>query len=64
MAGLKLRVCFWYLDPVVRDGVVVALKSGNFDVHSCQCKDRKEIEKKFLFTNYKGGSKAEMKELV
>ncbi|RPI43097.1 MAG: PAS domain S-box protein, partial [Bacteroidetes bacterium] len=45
MAGLKIRVCFWYLDPLVLSHVVSALKRGGFDPQSIHCKDRDGLRK-------------------
>ena len=33
MAGLKIRICFWYLDPQLVEHVILALKEGKFDVN-------------------------------
>jgi PAS domain S-box-containing protein len=46
MAGLKLRACFWYLDPLVSDDVLTTLKEGKFDVQHCQCQEREKVKKK------------------
>ena len=37
MAGLKLKACFWYLDPLVSEEVLATLKKGEYDVHHSQC---------------------------
>ena len=29
MASLKISICFWYLDPLVVDNILVILKEGN-----------------------------------
>ena len=46
MAGLKLRACFWYLDPLVTDEVLATLKKGEYDVQHFQCSSRDEVRKK------------------
>jgi PAS domain S-box-containing protein len=46
MAGLKLSVCFWHLEPQVFDDVLSTLKQGKFDVHYSHCKERKQVRKK------------------
>ena len=43
MAGLKISICFWYLDPLVVDEVVKTLGEGKIDVTYCQCKQRDEL---------------------
>ena len=32
MAGLKISICFWYLDTLVVDDVLLILKEGKIDV--------------------------------
>ncbi|MEN8229868.1 MAG: PAS domain S-box protein, partial [Bacteroidota bacterium] len=49
MAGLKINICFWYLDPMVVDDVLLILKEGKFDVDSYHCKDRAALRD--LLTN-------------
>lgn len=46
MTGLKIRCCFWYLDPVVEGNVISALKEGGFDPETCKCKDRTTLRKR------------------
>ncbi|MCK4745637.1 MAG: PAS domain S-box protein, partial [Bacteroidales bacterium] len=40
---LKISICFWHLDPVVVDDVLLTLKKGKFDVESCHCKEREKL---------------------
>ncbi|MCK5137915.1 MAG: PAS domain S-box protein [Bacteroidales bacterium] len=44
MAGLKISICFWNLDPLVVDDVLLTLKEGGFDVDHCQYKDRDTLK--------------------
>lgn len=43
MAGLKIRICFWHLDPLVVEDVVNTLGEGDIDVTYCQCNDRSDL---------------------
>ncbi len=43
MAGLKIRICFWYLDPLVVNDVVLTLGEGEIDVTYCQCTERSDL---------------------
>jgi len=43
MAGLKLSVCFWHLDPLVTDDVLATLKEGKFDVQHSHYKEREQV---------------------
>ena len=36
MAGLKIRICFWHLDPEIRKEVLSTLKEGKLDVFTYQ----------------------------
>jgi PAS domain S-box-containing protein len=45
MAGLKIHICFWYLDPVVLENVISTLREGGFDPVTIQCKDRIRLRK-------------------
>jgi PAS domain S-box-containing protein len=44
MAGLKIRVCFWYLDTQVVDQVIHALSEGKFDAQASHCREASEIQ--------------------
>ncbi len=44
MAGLKIRICFWYLDPQLVEHVILALKEGKFDVIPSHCTSEKKIQ--------------------
>ncbi len=46
MAGLKLSACFWYLDPLVSDDVLITLKEGKFDVDHRQYTKSKEVKER------------------
>jgi PAS domain-containing protein len=43
MGGLKIRICFWYLDPLVVKDVVKTLGEGDIDVVDYQCNDRSDL---------------------
>ncbi len=43
MAGLKIRICFWYLDPLVVGDVVKTLGEGEIDVIHYQCNERSDL---------------------
>ena len=49
MAGLKIDICFWYLDQAVVDEIIETLKEGSFDPEVTHCKDRKSLHA--LLTN-------------
>ncbi|MEN8202576.1 MAG: PAS domain S-box protein [Bacteroidota bacterium] len=44
MAGLKIRVCFWYLDSQLVEKVIVALREGKFDVTPVHCSKASEFK--------------------
>jgi PAS domain S-box-containing protein len=46
MTGLKISICFWYLDPLVLDDVMQALKKGNLDAATIHCKERDSLRSK------------------
>ncbi len=48
MAGLKLSVCFWHLDPLLTDEVLATLKKGNFDVQLCHLKEREQVRMRMI----------------
>ena len=43
MAGLKIEICYWYLDQAVVDEITQTLKENSFDPEATQCKDRKSL---------------------
>ncbi len=43
MAGLKINICFWNLDPMVVKDVLLTLKEGKFDVEHCHLTDREKM---------------------
>lgn len=43
MAGLKITICFWYLDPSIMDDVLNTLKEGKLEVSHCHSKERKVL---------------------
>ena len=43
MAGLKIDICFWYLDQDVVEEIIQTLKDGNFDPVAIFSKDRKSL---------------------
>lgn len=45
MAGLKIKICFWHLDPPVVDDVMDALKKGEMDVDVHHCQKRPVLRK-------------------
>jgi len=48
MAGLKLSVCFWHLDPLVTDDVLATLEEGKFDVQHCHYKEREQVRVRLI----------------
>jgi PAS domain S-box-containing protein len=48
MAGLKLSVCFWHLDPLVTDDVLATLKKGKFNVQHCHYKEREQVRLRLI----------------
>jgi len=40
MAGLKISICFWHLDPTMVDDLLLILKKGKIEVKSDHCKKR------------------------
>ncbi len=48
MAGLKLSVCFWHLDPLLTDDVLANLKKGKFDVQHCHYKEREQVRLRLI----------------
>jgi len=44
MAGLKIRICFWYLDPQLVEHVILALKEGKFEVTASHCTSKEKIQ--------------------
>jgi len=40
MAGLKISICFWNLDPLVADDVLLILREGKLDITAHHCKER------------------------
>jgi PAS domain S-box-containing protein len=48
MAGLRIRVFFWYLDAQVTDDVLSILKGGKFDVDHSHPKEREELRDKLI----------------
>ena len=47
MAGLKINICFWYVDVSLVEEIIKHLVSGNYEPVFCQCKDPKTLEEKF-----------------
>lgn len=45
MTGLKIRICFWYLDQLVVDNVIQILKEGQLDVDYFLCREREVLRK-------------------
>lgn len=45
MAGLKINICFWYLDENLVDEIVRYLRDGNYDPHYMNCKEPAVLEK-------------------
>ena len=44
MAGLKINICFWYLDENLVDEIIALLEEGNYDPVYCKCKELDELE--------------------
>jgi PAS domain S-box-containing protein len=40
MAGLKISICFWHLDPTMVDDLLLILRKGKIEVTSYHCKKR------------------------
>ena len=40
MAGLKISICFWHLEPTMVDDLLLILKKGKVEVKSYHCKKR------------------------
>ena len=40
MAGLKISICFWHLEPTMVDDLLLILKKGKMEVKSDLCKNR------------------------
>lgn len=47
MAGLKINICFWYLDDNLVEEVLALLEEGNYDPVYCKCKAAAELERRF-----------------
>lgn len=47
MAGLKINICFWYLDDNLTEEVLALLEEGNYDPVFCRCKSVSELEQRF-----------------
>src|SRR6056297_335044 len=45
MAGLKINICFWYLDEDLVDEIVGLLEEGNYDPVYSKCKEVGELER-------------------
>ncbi len=48
MAGLKISICFWYLDPLVVDDVMNTLTEGKLDMNSYHCAERAKLRKNLI----------------
>src|SRR5210317_697403 len=48
MAGLKINICFWYLDKSIVEEILKILKDGDIDPISSQCKDIKSLSKSLI----------------
>ena len=51
MAGLKLHVCFWYIDESLIDQIIEKLVEGNYDPIYCRCRDTEALEERLLKGN-------------
>ncbi len=45
MPGLKIAVCFWYVDSSVAEEVLAVLRGGQFEVDSCMVRDEQMLQK-------------------
>jgi PAS domain S-box-containing protein len=45
MAGLKINICFWYLDENLVDEILGHLKEGNYDPQYFNCKEPAALER-------------------
>ena len=48
MAGLKINICFWYLDKSIVEEILKILIDGDIDPVSNQCKDIKSLSKSLI----------------
>lgn len=48
MAGLKINICFWYVDKSIIEEIVEILKEGNYDPEYTLCKDAGDVKKKIV----------------
>ncbi len=45
MAGLKINICFWYLDSDLIEEILATLRSGNYNPEHRSARDIKEVKK-------------------
>jgi PAS domain S-box-containing protein len=46
MAGLKINICFWYLDSTIVEEIIGILEDGNYDPSHCLSRDRNKVKAK------------------
>ncbi len=44
MAGLKINICFWYVDLSMAEEIIAILREGNYDPNHCLHRDPEEIK--------------------
>lgn len=45
LAGIKINICFWYLDTSLIDTIVKTLRENNYDPEYCSCRATGELTK-------------------
>lgn len=45
MAGLKINICFWYLDDTLIEEIIEQLEEGSYDPEYVRCHEYKALEK-------------------
>ncbi|MDA3823758.1 MAG: response regulator [Bacteroidales bacterium] len=46
MSGIKINICFWYIDDSLVEEIVAILIEGNYELSYCTCKDQKDLRLK------------------
>ena len=48
MAGLKINICFWYVDNAIVEEMIDILRGGNYDPEYCIFRDIAEVKELIL----------------
>lgn len=48
MAGLKINICFWYLDKTLLEEIVEILREGNYDPEYTLCRDAADVKEMII----------------